>query len=182
MVEVLPTGHVFKKNLLFAKGFTMSIFHISIRSVFAAVILCFMGFSDVVAQDAAGSEEIAIAQTDNLGTVITDTADFAQSLYEPNISVANFAEVYEYKDYVSVFPNLAVDCINITIKESPFALNVATIKAEIRDLSGQLTYYSTFAGDRYKMDLHLLTPGLYILRLTSEYGDLIGSYEVKKFK
>lgn len=157
----------------------MSLFHLSFRSVIvAALFLCFMSVSSLVAQES----EVALAESNEIEQSSGDTLTFAQSLYEPNISVSNFAEVYEFRDYVSVFPNLAVDCVNISIKESPFSFSLGKIQAEVRNLSGEMAHYSTFMGEKGKIDLHLLTPGLYILRLTTDDNTLIGSYEVKKFK
>ncbi|MES2765466.1 MAG: T9SS type A sorting domain-containing protein [Bacteroidota bacterium] len=105
-----------------------------------------------------------------------------QGFHQPVIKITAI-KITENKALVSVFPNPAVDQININLQMPTFPANTESIKAELRDIGGRLVYEAKFEGSIHKIDVHLLSNGAYILTLTTaEKGTFIGSYKVEKLK
>ncbi|MES2765652.1 MAG: T9SS type A sorting domain-containing protein [Bacteroidota bacterium] len=111
-----------------------------------------------------------------------------QGFHQPKITVTVVAEADGFKNTVSVYPNPAVDYISIRLGETvaPLLKPAAMpkkIKAELHDLSGRVVNEVDFESNEYKMDVHFLANGVYLLRLTNlEDNTFIGSYSIEKLK
>jgi hypothetical protein len=107
-----------------------------------------------------------------------------QGFHQPKLKILVVEEAESFKNIVSVFPNPAVEFINIRLGESESPLlKPKRMKAELHDLSGRLVHEVEFESSEHRIDVHLLANGVYMLLLKSVADNtFIGSYSVEKLK
>ncbi|MES2764819.1 MAG: T9SS type A sorting domain-containing protein [Bacteroidota bacterium] len=120
--------------------------------------------------------EVAIESYSN-GNIL-----MAQGFHQPKVTVSMLAEVAGFKNDVSLFPNPAVEYINIQLSNNFSQANLTNVKAELRDITGKLVFTGEFSGRAYTIDLERIANGSYILQLTSAQQTLLGSYKIEKLK
>ena len=120
--------------------------------------------------------EVAI-ESYNSGNIL-----MAQGFHQPKVKVAALTEVAGFKNDVSLYPNPAVESVNIRLSDNFSQEILANVEVELRDLAGRLVFKGNFSGRSYTIDLEQIANGNYILQLTSAQKTLMGSYKIEKLK
>ncbi len=106
----------------------------------------------------------------------------AQGFHQPKVKVTAMTEVAGFKNDISLYPNPAVEYINIRLSDKFSRESLVNVTAELRDITGKLVFKSEFSGSSYSIDLQQIANGSYILQLTSAQEKSLGSYKIEKLK
>lgn len=115
-----------------------------------------------------------------VGETITETAEISnvnltQGFQQSSYTIVNIYEKPESKIDVSVFPNPAIDFINISINNSDEVFEIYLI-----DINGKTIFKNNSIMKSVNIDLSAFLASSYLLKVKSKDGRLIKTYKIIK--
>lgn len=135
---------------------------------------------DVVSSGGSFFEGANSSLSWTLGETITETSEIpnvhlTQGFQQSSYTIVNVYEKPESEIKVSIFPNPAVNYINVNISYSNETFEVWLI-----DMNGNIVFNETSVQKSTKIDLKGFSASNYLLKIKSSDGNVIKSYKIIK--